>query len=146
MTSLSDRFTTLQPGNILAYSRTIGDADIALFALITGDHHPLHLDHFYAEAAGGHRYAPVALLSGIIEATLAEMVKGYVGTLVFQNLAFPAAAWMDDELTISIVVEALSPQQHEMTCHVSATRTDGAIVVEGTVRQRLEPLNTPLAE
>ncbi len=133
----------LMVGQTATVARTISDADVALFALITGDHHPLHLDAHYARATHfGHRIVPTALVSGIIEAALAATIPGRYAIVCQQTLAFAVPMPVEDTLTITITLSALDPAAARARCQVSATRDDGAEVARGEVTLRIEDLPT----
>jgi len=131
----------LMVGQVAMVARTISDADVALFALITGDHHPLHLDAHYASATHfGQRIVPAALVSGIIEAALAATIPGRYAIICEQSLAFVVPMLVEDTLTITITLTALDRAVDHAHCRVVATRDDGAEVVSGTVTLQIEDL------
>jgi 3-hydroxybutyryl-CoA dehydratase len=131
----------LMVGQVATVARTISDADVALFALITGDHHPLHLDAHYADATHfGQRIVPAALVSGIIEAALAATIPGRYAIICGLSLAFVAPMPVEDTLTITITLTALDDAAAHAHCGVVATRDDGAEVVRGTVTLHIEDL------
>ncbi|MBA3826489.1 MAG: MaoC family dehydratase N-terminal domain-containing protein [Ktedonobacterales bacterium] len=131
----------LMVGQIATVARTISDADVALFALITGDHHPLHLDAHYAHATRfGQRIVPAALVSGIVEAALAATIPGKYAIICAQALAFAVPMLVEDTLTITITLMALDHATAHAHCGVVATRNDGAEVVRGTVTLQIEDL------
>jgi 3-hydroxybutyryl-CoA dehydratase len=128
-------------GQTATVSRMISDADVALFALITGDHHPLHLDAHYASGTHyGHRIVPAALVSGIIEAALATAIDGTYGVINDHALVFVTPMPVEDTLTITITLASLDREAARAHCQVVATRNDGAEVVRGKVTLCIEDL------
>ncbi len=67
------RFEDLQPGQSATHSKTVTEADVVLFAGVTGDFNPAHLDQVYAEKSRfGGRIAHGMLSAGFISAALAN--------------------------------------------------------------------------
>ena len=55
----------LKPGDSVQFSKTVGESDVYLFAGITGDLSPNHVDEqFMSKTKYGHRIAHGALLVG----------------------------------------------------------------------------------
>jgi 3-hydroxybutyryl-CoA dehydratase len=125
-------------GHTATVQRTISDGDVALFALITGDHHPLHLDDHYASTTPfGQRIVPVALVSGIIEAALAATIPGKYAIIHEHALTFPQPLPVEDTMAITITVTALNVVAAQAHCRVVATRNDGAEIACGQVTLHL---------
>jgi 3-hydroxybutyryl-CoA dehydratase len=130
-----------QIGQTASYSRFVSDADVALFALVTGDEHPLHLDVSYAAATHfARRIVPTMLLNGIIEAACAKTIPGIRGIFSSQALTFPAPAYIDDEITVAITVTSVTHDARQMVCQVVANRSDGTIAVSGETNFAIEDL------
>ena len=134
-------FEGLVVGQTATVTRAITDADVALFALITGDHHPLHLDAHYAQSTHyGQRIVPAALISGVIEAALAENLPGRQGMVRCKRLEFLTPMAVDETLTVIITLLSLAPDEGRAHCAVVATQSDGAEVARGNVDLHIEDL------
>lgn len=132
-------------GQTTLFARTITDADVALFALVTGDQHPLHLDVDYAATTHfGHRVIPAMLIGGIIEAALVEALPGVSGIANRQSLSFPTPAFVDEaaEIMVSVVliVREMSVDGRRVTYGVRATGADDVLIATGEVECLLEDL------
>jgi acyl dehydratase len=130
--------------------------DVALFALITGDQHPLHLDQHYAAATRfGRRVVPAALISGIVEAALVATIPGFIdgrsaedteiedtetGLVRHQTLEYPAPAFVDDEIMVTITVLATDPASATIRCGIAATTQEGTLVARGETCLTIEHL------
>lgn len=124
---------TCPTGQPITATRSITDADVALFALITGDQQPLHLDADYAETTHfAQRIVPVSLICGLIEATLATALPTGNALVQRQMLTFPHPAFIDDELAVVLTLHAL-PQPDRWCCAVMVRRQTGAEVAVGEV-------------
>ncbi|HKD77793.1 MAG TPA: MaoC/PaaZ C-terminal domain-containing protein [Ktedonobacterales bacterium] len=128
------------------YARFVSDADVALFALVTGDEHPLHLDMDYATTTQfEQRIIPVGLLNGLIEAACAKTIPGYRGIFHRQTVEFPVPAFVDDEITVIITVTQVHLDMSHITCHIAVQRSDGIDVACGDAEFLLVDL-PPLPE
>jgi 3-hydroxybutyryl-CoA dehydratase len=120
------------------YVRFVRDADVALFALVTGDEHPLHLNMDYtATTQFEQRIIPVGLLNGLIEAACAKTLPGYRGIFQRQSVEYPLPAFVDDEITVIITVSQVHHDTDRITCHIVVQRGDGADVACGDAEFRL---------
>ena len=129
---MTEWLASLVPGQVATYSRTIRDADVALFALITGDQHPLHLDQHYAATTHfGRRVVPVTLISGVIEAALAATIPGMQGMVRCQSLEYPAPLFVDEAITVTIEHCGTNVVEARIMCHVTATSEAGVVVASG---------------
>lgn len=132
MTSNHEGWASLEAGHSASTTHAVRDADVALFALITGDQHPLHLDqHYAATTFFGQRIAPTGLITGIIEAALVATLPGMQGLVRCQSLEYPAPLYVDDELTVTIVLRCIDRDHAQVTCSITATNQAGAIVAVG---------------
>src|SRR5438309_2076400 len=78
---MSQNIQNLDPlpaiGTQATLSRTITEDDILLFALVSGDHNPIHLDAEYAEKTlFGKRIAHGFLIGSLISAVLGNDMPG----------------------------------------------------------------------
>lgn len=110
---------SVTPGMAATYSKPVTDADIAIFALITGDEHPLHLDEAFAEASPyGGRMVPAALMIGLVEAALTRALPGVLAILGSVSLTFTAPAFVDSLLTVRMTVREVWVAEQRATCDV----------------------------
>jgi|GEM_PF-1494259 len=136
-----DSLMSLYVGQTAHYSRFVSDADVALFALVTGDEHPLHLDRNYAATTRfAQRIVPTTLINGIIEAAFAKTIPGIQGLFAHQSMSFPAPAFVDDEVTVAITITQVNFAAQQISCHVIASRSDGTTTVSGDTDFALEDL------
>ena len=122
-------------GFATTYTRTVTDADVALFALVTGDQNPLHLDADYAATTHyGRRTVPAMLIGGLVEAALVAALPGVTGVACKESLTFPGPAFIDEPITVTLTVQCLSADGHLVTCAVEAADPQGKPVATGEVQ------------
>ncbi len=119
-------------GQTAELSRTIGDDDIALFTLISGDRNPLHYDEAAAKASRfGEIVVQGGVTSAILNAVVAEKLPG-PGT-VFLNVDWSFKAPVRPGDTITGRVEVISVRSDKPITKLKTTviRDDGTVVLDG---------------
>src|SRR5689334_20196957 len=109
-------FEDLQIGQTASLGKTITEADILLYAAVSTDTNPIHID---AEAAKsslfGERIAHGMLSAGLISAVLGTRLPG-PGTLYMrQSLRFTAPVRIGDTVKATVEVTALHPDKKRAT-------------------------------
>ena len=100
------------------YVKTISDADIVLFAGISGDSNPVHVDDDYArETMFKGRIAHGMLTASFISAVLGTRLPGPGCIYLSQNLRFKAPVRIGD--TVRAVVEVTEIDQDRARVTVS---------------------------
>ena len=114
-------------------SRTVGENDIDLFTLISGDRNPLHYD---TAAAKSSRFGEIVVQGGITSAVLNAVVAEELpgpGT-VFLSVAWNFTAPVRPGDTVTGRVEVTDARDDKpithLTCNV--TRDDGTVALEGS--------------
>ena len=106
------RFDELAVGMSAEHAKTVTDADVVLFAGITGDFNPVHVD---AEAAArsmfGGRIAHGMLSAGLISAAIAMKLPGAGTIYLEQSLRFTKPVRIGDTVTARIEVAELLPKR-----------------------------------
>lgn len=81
----------MEPGQSASYTKTVTEADILMFAGVSGDTNPIHIDQSYAETTMfKQRIAHGILSAGFISTVLGTMLPGPGAIYVSQNLKFKA--------------------------------------------------------
>ena len=116
----------LEVGMTATYSKTVTDADIVLFAGISGDSNPVHIDHEFAkDTMFKGRIAHGMLTASFISTVLGTRLPGPGCIYVSQNLKFRAPVRMGDTVRTRVTVTAIDPQNRrvafETTCSVGDT-------------------------
>ncbi|MCB1708212.1 MAG: MaoC family dehydratase, partial [Halioglobus sp.] len=92
-------------GQTASYSRLVEERDIALFAAVSGDVNPVHLDaDFAAGTVFGERIAHGMLTGAFISAALAMELPGPGTIYLGQSLRFRLPVKIGDTLTVTLEV------------------------------------------
>lgn len=110
------QFEELSVGMTAEYSKTVTEADIVLFAGISGDTNPVHLDEeFAASTMFGGRIAHGMLSAAFVSAALGTRLPGPGSIYVSQTLAFRAPVKIGDTVVTRVTVKALNPEKRRVT-------------------------------
>jgi len=106
----------LAEGMRASFTKTITDADITLFAGISGDTNPVHLDeNFAASTMFGGRIAHGMLSAGLISAVLGTKLPGPGAIYVSQSLRFRAPVQPGHTVTAVCVVSNVDMAKERVT-------------------------------
>ena len=123
---------SLQPGEKASRTTTISDDMIRLFADLTGDTNPVHLDDAYAAGTRfGRRIAHGMIAAGLISATLANDLPGPGTIYLSQTLQFKAPVYPGDTITTTVEVKTARPDKPIVTLATSCRNQNDVVVLEG---------------
>jgi len=124
-------FEDLVGGQSASFGKTITEADIVLFAAVTGDTNPMHLNAEYAkDSIFGERIAHGMLAAGLITKVLGTQLPGPGTIYMSQSLKFRAPVRIGQTVTATVEVLALHPEKHRATLRTVCT-VAGEPVLEG---------------
>lgn len=124
-------FEDLKEGMSATFGKTITDADICIFAGISGDTNPVHLnDEFAAQTMFKTRIAHGMFGAGLISAVLGTKLPGPGCIYVGQTLKFRAPVRVGDTLMAKATVKALSGDKGFVTMETVCT-VGGKVVIDG---------------
>jgi 3-hydroxybutyryl-CoA dehydratase len=121
----------IEVGMTRSLSKTIGDREIAMFAELSTDHNPVHLDEDYAqESIFGGRIAHGMLTAGLISAVIGEQLPGHGAVYLGQSLKFLAPVRPGDRVEASVSVTAIDHSKRRVTLDC-ACRVGDTVVLKG---------------
>ena len=126
------RIDELQVGQAAEMAKTVTEADIAMFAAVTGDFNPVHVDAVAAaQSRFGERIAHGMLSAGFISAVIAMRLPGPGSIYLSQSLRFTKPVRIGDTVTTRVeVVEVMAPKRRLRLATVCRNQ-NGETVVEG---------------
>jgi 3-hydroxybutyryl-CoA dehydratase len=123
---------TLQTGDKASRTTMISDDMIRLFANLTGDTNPVHLDDAYAAGTRfGRRIAHGMIAAGLISATLANDLPGPGTIYLSQTLQFKAPVYPGDTITTTVEVKSVRPDKPIVTLFTACKNQNDVVVLEG---------------
>ena len=95
----------IEIGMIRSLRKQVTDRDIEMFAEISTDRNPVHLDDDYAhDTIFGGRIAHGMLTAGLVSAVIGEQLPGHGTVYLGQSLKFMAPVRPDDVVTAEVEV------------------------------------------
>src|SRR5690349_363036 len=124
-------FEDLSVGQTASFGKTITEADIVLFAAVTGDTNPMHLNADYAKGTVfGERIAHGMLAAGLITKVLGTQLPGPGTIYMSQSLRFRAPVRIGDTVTATVEITGLNPEKHRVNLRTVCC-VKGEPVLEG---------------
>lgn len=124
-------FEDLEPGMTAAYARTIGPADLVMFAGISGDTNPMHLNEEYAERTMFEgTIAHGMLCSSFISTVVGTRLPGPGCVYISQSLKFKAPVRPGDTVTARATVVDMNPDKSRVTLETICT-VGSTVVISG---------------
>ena len=125
----------LSVGQRASFSKTVTESDIYLFAGVTGDINPAHVNETYASKTFFKgRIAHGMLSAGFISAVLGMQLPGPGTIYMEQNLRFLSPVRPGDTITATVEVVELDSEKNTALLHTSCTNQDGKQVVDGQAK------------
>ena len=106
----------LEIGMTRAIAKTIGDREIEMFAELSTDHNPVHLDEAYAkDTIFSGRIAHGMLTAGLISAVIGEQLPGHGTVYMKQDLKFLAPVRPGDRVEAQVTVSNIDYAKRRVT-------------------------------
>ena len=119
----------LEIGMSRSVTKRIEDYDIRLFADVSTDRNPVHLDEDYAqETIFGGRIAHGMLTASLISAVIGEQLPGHGTVYMAQELKFLAPVFPGDEVTAEVTVATIDHGRRRVTLDCVCRVGDKAVL------------------
>ena len=120
-------FDDLEEGMSEVFSKTITEADLLMFAGVSGDTNPIHLDQDFASRTMFEgRIAHGMLTASLVSTVLGTKLPGPGAVYVNQNLRFLAPVRIGDTVIARAAVRELNGERKRVTlqttCQVGETK------------------------
>jgi len=147
-------FDEIKIGASASLTRTLSFADVELFAIVSGDMNPAHVDTEFARSDMFHKVIAHGMWSGALISSLLGTELPGPGTIYLnQTLRFLAPVGLGDTVTAVVKVADKDPVKHHVTLECTVTNQSGVVVLNGraeviapTEKISREPVVLPEAE
>ena len=124
--------SSLVMGQAASFSKTVSESDVYLFAGISGDFNPVHVDAEYAkEGMFKKRVAHGILTASFISTVLGTKLPGPGAIYAKQDLKFLAPVFIGDTLTATCTVKEIIAEKKRVIMDCVVSNQDGAKVLTG---------------
>lgn len=122
----------LEIGQHAQFSKTISESDVYLFAGVTGDMNPAHLNAEYSKEGIFHeRVAHGMLSASLISTVLGTELPGKGTIYLQQKVRFVAPVHFGDTITANVEVIEKNVEKNRVKLRTTCTNQNGQIVVDG---------------
>jgi len=123
-------FEDLSVGMTASITKTITTEDIELFADVTGDRNPVHLDDDWAQATRFKgRIAHGMLTAGLISAVMGTRLPGPGNVYLKQVLEFQAPVRPGDIITATVTIRELFAERRRVVLDTVCTCGDVTVLL-----------------
>ena len=123
---------TIQVGDSASFTKTVTETDIILYAGISGDFNPAHIDAEHAKASMfGQRIAHGMLSAGFISNVLGTQLPGPGSIYMSQSLKFLAPVYLGDTITATATMKELIPEKNRAVLTTEVVNQEGKVVTAG---------------
>ncbi|PZQ99326.1 MAG: dehydratase [Cereibacter sphaeroides] len=129
-------------GDSVQFSKTVSEADVYLFAGVTGDLAPVHVNaQLMEKSAYGQRIAHGALLVGFMSTCSTLMVarsadshnKGETPvSLGYDRVRFLAPVFFGDTMNLDYRIAGIDVERRRSTANITVTNQNGVLVASAT--------------
>jgi 3-hydroxybutyryl-CoA dehydratase len=117
-------------------SKTVSESDVYLFAGITGDLDPNHVDEEYCKGTTlGHRVAHGALVVGYMSAASTRILEDFARPMVsmgYDRIRFIKPVFFGDTLTITYEITSVVAEKERTVGSIEVTNQRGETVAVAT--------------
>jgi 3-hydroxybutyryl-CoA dehydratase len=126
------KFDELSIGQSAEFTKTVTETDVVLYAGITGDFNPMHVDEVAASKTRfGSRIAHGMLSAGFISAGIGMKLPGPGAVYMGQTLRFTKPVRIGDTVTARLEVIELIPEKKRLKLSTQCRNQDGVVLIEG---------------
>jgi 3-hydroxybutyryl-CoA dehydratase len=122
----------MQVGQSAEFSKTVTESDVVLYAGISGDFNPAHVNAVEAaKSRFGGRIAHGMLSAGFISACIAMKLPGPGTIYLTQSLKFTRPVRIGDTVTARVEVLEWNETKRRARLATTCRNQDGDVVIEG---------------
>lgn len=123
---------TLKVGDAAEFSKTVSETDIYLYAGISGDFNPAHINEAYAKQTFFRaRIAHGMLTAGFISAIIGNQLPGPGSIYLKQELNFLAPVHIGDTITARVEVIEILVEKNRVRLKTTCNNQNSILVLAG---------------
>jgi phosphate acetyltransferase len=128
-------FDEIEVGDTATLARTLSREDIELFAVMSGDVNPAHLDEEYAHSDMFHKIVAHGMWGASLISTLLGTRLPGPGTIYLeQTLRFRRPVSIGDTITVSVTAAGKEPERHRISFDCACVNQRGEAVIDGVAK------------
>ncbi len=147
-------FDEIEVGDSATLKRTLTQRDIDLFAIVSGDVNPAHVDAAYAKDDLFHKIIAHGMWGGSLLSTVLGTELPGPGTIYLgQTLQFKQPVALGDTITVTLTVISKKPENHTLELDCQCVNQSKEVVIQGvatviapTVKVKRKRITLPKVE
>lgn len=125
-------FDEIQVGDSASLTRTLTEKDIQVFAIMSGDINPAHVDIEYARSEMFHKIIGHGMWGGaLISTVLGTQLPGPGTIYISQNIRFKKPVAIGDTLTVKVTAIEKKPEKNRVVFSCECHNQRDEMVMEG---------------
>ena len=137
-------FDSLHVGDEVSLSKTITEADGALYIAATGDFGPVHVDDSYAQTTRfGRRLAPGVMVAGLCTSVLTSELAGTLGMSIEDRFWFTGPVFYGDTISFRVWISEMNADTRTVGWEASARNEDGLEVLKAVATLKFPRVKAP---
>ncbi len=126
-------YDEIQVGDVATLARTLRPEDIQMFAIISGDMNPTHVDPEFARSSQFREVVAHGMWGGMLFSNILGTQFPGPGTLyVDQNLSFDRAVRVGDTLVVTVTCRRKFDHNHHILFECHGINQDKELIIHGT--------------
>ncbi len=122
----------LHVGDAAEFSKTISESDVYLYAGVSGDLNPAHINESYAQNTFFKtRIAHGMLSAGFISAAIGMKLPGPGTIYIRQELNFKAPVRIGDTVTARVEIIEINTEKNRVRMRTTCTNQENTLILEG---------------
>jgi len=122
----------VQLGQSASFTKTISNKDVLLFAEVSGDDNPVHVDEDYAlTTMFKGRIVHGALVASLFSKILGTQLPGYGTIYLGQESRFMKPVRINETITATVTIIEIMAEKNRIRCETIARNSAGEVVVSG---------------
>ncbi len=120
-------------GQSASCSKTITETDVVLYAGLSGDFNPIHLDKEYAKNTRfKQRIAHGLLTTSLLSQLLGMHLPGKGSVYMEQTIRFTSPVYIGDTITATVTVQEFLEERHILKLLIECKNQNNQVVLTGT--------------
>ena len=132
MTVPRSKIDDVEVGLSTRFSKTVSEADVYMFAGITGDLDPNHVDEEFCKRTSlGHRVAHGALIVGYMSAASSKILEDFERPMVsvgYDRIRFLKPVYLGDTISVEYVIKSVDRERERINSKVEVKNQHGELV------------------
>lgn len=133
------KVTDLHVGMSYTMKRAFSEKEVRLFAELSYDTNPVHLDAQYAEKSMfGQRIVPGFLTASLFSAIIGTRFPGEGSIYLSQNMKFLKPVYFNQVIVAKVIIKEINVKKNRVLLDTCCSTEDDTLLIEGQALVKLQ--------